>query len=121
MRGDLVASWVLDLEAVLRPDFKRIAIPSRDGEVLVIHAMADLLYWADAVLVAWGQCHSTCAYLWLATKRRELGKNADLALRAAFEDAGPNGFGQLWLRGLGRTDLECWARSGSIGQPVGWP
>ncbi len=111
LRGELVASLALDLQAALRAGFKRIAVTSRGGEVLVARAMADLLNRADAVLVAEGQCHSACAYLWLATRRRELGKDADLALHATFDAAGPNDFGQLWLRELGRSDLERWARS----------
>lgn len=111
LRGDLVASLALDLQAALRAGFKRIAVTSRGGEVLVARAMADLLNRADAVLVAEGQCHSACTYLWLATKKRELGKDADLALHATFDAAGPNDFGQLWLRELGRPDLERWARS----------
>ena len=111
LRGDLLASLALDLQAALRAGFKRIAVTSRGGEVLVARAMADLLNRAGAVLVAEGQCHSACAYLWLATKRHELGKDADLALHATFDAAGPNDFGQLWLRELGRADLEPWARS----------
>lgn len=117
IRGDLTAARALDLQAALRAGFRRIAVTSRGGEVLVARAMADLLNRADAVLVAEGQCHSACAYLWLATRRHELGKDADLALHATFDDAGPNDFGVFWLREMGRPDLVPLARSREL-QPL---
>lgn len=117
VRGDLTAARALDLQAALRAGFRRIAVTSRGGEVLVARAMADLMNRADAVLVAEGQCHSACAYLWLATRRHELGKDANLALHATFDDAGPNDFGVFWLREMGRPDLVPLARSREL-QPL---
>ena len=110
LRGDLTASLALDLQAALRAGFRRVVVTSRGGEVLVARAMADLLNRHEAVLVAQGQCHSACTYMWLATRRRELGKDADLALHATFDNYGPNDFGELWLKELGRADLMPWAR-----------
>jgi hypothetical protein len=114
LRGDLTAALALDLQAALRAGFRRITVTSRGGEILVARAMADLLNRAGASLVAQGQCHSACTYMWLATKRRELGTDADLALHATFDDHGPNDFGELWLRELGRSDLARWARTGEL-------
>ena len=111
LRGDLTAALALDLQAALRAGFRRIVITSRGGEVLVARAMADLMNRHEAVLVAQGQCHSACAYMWLATRQRELGKDPDLALHATFDKVGPNDFGELWLKELGRTDLMRWARA----------
>ena len=111
LHGDLTAALALDLKAALRAGFRRIVVTSRGGEVLVARAMADLLNRHEAVLVAQGQCHSACTYMWLATKRRALGKDADLALHATFDDDGPNDFGELWLKELGRPDLMRWART----------
>lgn len=110
LRGDLTASLALDLQAALRAGFRRVVVTSRGGEVLVARAMADLLNRHEAVLVAQGQCHSACTYMWLATKRRALGKDADLALHATFDNYGPNDFGEFWLKELGRADLMRWAR-----------
>ena len=110
LRGDLTASLALDLQAALRAGFRRVVVTSRGGEVLVARAMADLLNRHEAVLVAQGQCHSACAYMWLATRRREIGKDADLALHATFDNYGTNDFGELWLKELGRADLTRWAR-----------
>lgn len=111
LHGDLTAALALDLKAALRAGFQRIVVTSRGGEVLVARAMADLLNRHEAVLVAQGQCHSACTYMWLATRRRALGKDADLALHATFDDDGPNDFGELWLKELGRPDLMRWART----------
>lgn len=111
LRGDLTAALAMDLKAALRAGFRRIVITSRGGEVLVARAMADLLNRHEAVLVAQGQCHSACTYMWLATKRRALERGADLALHATFDDDGPNDFGELWLKELGRSDLARWART----------
>lgn len=114
LRGDMTAELALDLQAALRAGFRRITITSRGGEVLVARAMADLLNRAGAVLVAESQCHSSCAYLWLATHRHELGRDADLALHATFDKAGPNDFGVFWLREMGRSDLAPWALSSDL-------
>lgn len=114
LRGDLTAALALDLQAALRAGFRRLSVTSRGGEVLVARAMADLLNRHDALLVAEGQCHSACAYLWLATRRHALGPQADLALHATFDAAGTNDFGALWLAELGRKDLVRWARSSEL-------
>lgn len=111
LRGDLTASLALDLQAALRAGFRRIAITSRGGEVLVARAMGDLINQAGALLVADGQCHSACTYLWLASRRRALGREADLALHATFDNFGVSDFGELWLRELGFPSFARWARS----------
>ena len=110
LQGDLTAALALELQAALHAGFRRIFITSRGGEVLVARAMADLLNRNGALLIAQGQCHSACAYMWLATRRHQLGKEADLALHATFDDHGTNDFGELWLKELGRSDLAHWAR-----------
>ena len=88
LRGEFTALLALDLQVALRAGFRRFTVTSSGGEVLVARVMATLMNSVDAVVVAEGQCHSACAYFWLATSRRELGEDAHIALQAAFDTTG---------------------------------
>lgn len=111
LRGDIDARSVETLVAAIRRGQREFAITSRGGEFMAAREMADLLNRSGSTLVAVGQCHSSCAYLWLAVRNHRLGAAADLALHASYTAAGPTNHGELWLREIGREDLVQWARS----------
>ena len=84
---------------------------SRGGEMLAAREIAKMLSGANAELSAEGQCHSACAYLWLATPRHTLGPAANLAVHASYDGRGANDYGARWLIEMGRSDLAIWAKS----------
>lgn len=111
LRGDIDAGTVRTLVAAIRRGQREFAITSRGGEFMVAREMAELLNESGSTLVAVGQCHSSCAYLWLASQKRRLGPSANLALHASYTAEGITNHGELWLREMGRADLAQWARS----------
>jgi len=102
------------LENALREGHRRFQITSRGGEMLPARAMADLLNEANATIVVHGQCHSSCAYMWLATLSHGLGERPHLALHASYNAYGLNDYGERWLKEIGRPDLAIFARSSDL-------
>jgi hypothetical protein len=112
--GDINDGMRQRLEKALLEGHRRFGITSRGGEMLPARAMADLLNKANATVVAHGQCHSSCAYLWLATQSHGLGERSHLALHASYNAYGLNDYGERWLKDRGRPDLAVWARSSDL-------
>jgi hypothetical protein len=109
--GDIDAGMIGRLEQSIARGNRIFSITSRGGELLVAREMAAVLNRSGSTLVARGQCHSACAYLWLAAERRQVGPAADLALHASYNADGVTGHGEQWLREIGREDLAHWAVS----------
>lgn len=109
--GDIDAGMIARLEQSIARGKRTFSITSRGGELLVAREMAATLNRSGSTLVARGQCHSACAYLWLAAERRQVGPAADLALHASYNAHGVTGHGEQWLREIGREDLAHWAVS----------
>lgn len=112
--GDINEDMRQRLEAALQKGRVKIQITSRGGEMLPARAMASMLNQADATLIVRGQCHSSCAYLWLATTSHRLGPGAHLALHSSYDANGLNDYGEHWLKDMGRADLAVWARSAEL-------
>jgi hypothetical protein len=112
--GDINEGMRQRLEHALREGHRRFQITSRGGEMLPARAMAELLNQANATIVAHGQCHSSCAYMWLATLSHGLGERAHLALHSSYNAYGLNDYGERWLKAIGRPDLAVWARSDDL-------
>ena len=111
LRGDIDARSVQTLAAAIRRGQREFVITSRGGEFMAAREMADLLNGSGSTLIAVGQCHSSCAYLWLAARQHRLGTAAHLALHASYTAEGITNHGEQWLREIGRDDLVQWARS----------
>ena len=111
LRGDIDARSVQTLAAAIRRGQREFVITSRGGEFMAAREMADLLNGSGSTLIAVGQCHSSCAYLWLAARQHRLGTAAHLALHASYTAEGITNHGEQWLREIGREDLAQWARS----------
>ena len=111
LRGDIDARSVQTLAAAIQRGQREFVITSRGGEFMAAREMADLLNGSGSTLIAVGQCHSSCAYLWLAARQHRLGTAANLALHASYTAEGITNHGEQWLREIGRDDLVQWARS----------
>lgn len=111
LRGDIDAGTVRALADAIRRGQREFVITSRGGEFMAARAMAELLNGSGSTLVAAGQCHSSCAYLWLAAWKHRLGPSANLALHASYTAEGITNHGEVWLQEMGRADLVQWARS----------
>lgn len=111
LRGDIDGRSVQTLAAAIRRGQREFVITSRGGEFMAAREMADLLNSSGSTLIAVGQCHSSCAYLWLAVRQHRLGAAANLALHASYTAEGVTSHGEMWLREIGREDLAQWARS----------
>ena len=109
--GDINIHMVNAVRAALDNGFRKIVITSRGGEMLAAREIAKMLSGANAELSAEGQCHSACAYMWLATPRHTLGPAANLAVHASYDGRGANDYGARWLVEMGRSDLAIWAKS----------
>ena len=109
--GDIDAGMIARLEKSIAHGSRVFSITSRGGELMVARDMAAALNRSGSTLVARGQCHSACAYLWLATGQRQVGPHADLALHASYNAEGVTAHGEQWLREIGRADLAHWAVS----------
>jgi len=109
--GDIDVRMVSAVRAALDNGFRKIVITSRGGEMLAAREIAKMLSGANAELSAEGQCHSACAYMWLATPRHTLGPAANLAVHATYDGRGANDYGARWLVEMGRSDLAIWAKS----------
>jgi membrane-bound ClpP family serine protease len=109
--GYIDAGMIAQLEKSIARGNRVYSITSRGGELMVAREMAAALNRSGSTLVAQGQCHSACAYLWLATERRQVGPSADLALHASYNAEGVTPHGEQWLREIGRADLAHWAVS----------
>lgn len=114
LRGDINEDTVQLLAAAIRRGQREFVITSRGGEFLAAREMAELINDTGSTLVAAGQCHSSCAYLWLAVQKRRLGQAANLALHATYRTDGITNHGELWLREMGRPDLAKWAQSADM-------
>ena len=97
---------------VVRDGNNNVVLECRTQDIA--KAMADLLNQANATVVAHGQCHSSCAYMWLATLNHGLGERSHLALHASYNAYGLNDYGERWLKEMGRSDLAVWARSSDL-------
>jgi hypothetical protein len=111
MAGDIDGRMVASVEFALSNGFRKFVITSRGGEMLAARQMSEMFNDASAELAARGQCHSACAYMWLATSLRKLGPAAHLALHASYTAYGPNDYGARWLVQMGRPDLTSWSHS----------
>lgn len=109
--GDIDAGMFSRLELSIMRGNRIFSITSRGGELMVAREMATALNRSGSTLVAHGQCHSACAYLWLAAERRKVGPTADLALHASYNAEGVTRHGERWLVDIGRSDLAHWAVS----------
>jgi hypothetical protein len=114
LRGDINEGTVQLLAAAIRRGQREFVITSRGGEFLAAREMADLINDTGSTLVAVGQCHSSCAYLWLAAHKRRLGRAANLALHATYRTDGITNHGELWLHEMGRSDIAKWAQSADM-------
>jgi hypothetical protein len=111
LRGDIDARSVRTLAVAVRQGKREFAITSRGGEFMAAREMADILNDSGSTLIAVGKCHSSCAYLWLATRQHRLGAAANLALHATYTTEGITNHGEQWLLEIGRNDLAKWARN----------
>jgi hypothetical protein len=116
LAGDIGGEMVLDLEAAIKAGYRAFTVSSRGGEMLAARAMAGMLDRSGATLVAQGQCHSACAYLWLAVHNHRLASNVNLAIHASYNNQGISNYGELWLMEMDRADLAPFARSMELHQ-----